>query len=218
MQLPQLAARLDAELLDEPAAGRLVDLQRVGLAAGAVEGEHELAAQALLQRVLGGERFQLADQLGVLAEREVGLDPLCQAVQAQPPPGGRSRPGRRARSGSRPAAGPATLRAPPAAGAAAAAASPAASSRLPSRVGEREPCRVELLGLDLEQVAGRLRAYQRRLTQRLAQPRDRHLQALPRGPRTRPPRAARSANRPQPARPPESAGKRAAPAGAAHRG
>ena len=33
--------------------------------------------------MLGRERFQLADQLGVLAEREVGLDALCQAVEAR---------------------------------------------------------------------------------------------------------------------------------------
>ena len=33
--------------------------------------------------MLGGERFQLADQLGVLAERQVGLDALCQTVEAR---------------------------------------------------------------------------------------------------------------------------------------
>ena len=116
VQLAQVAARLDAELLDEPAPGRLVDIQRVGLAATAVEGEHELAAQALLQRVLGREGFQLADQLGVLAEREIGLDRALPDSRGGPPPGGRSRPGRRARSGSRPAAGPATSPAPRAVG------------------------------------------------------------------------------------------------------
>ena len=77
MPLAKLATGLDAELLDEPEARRLVDVERVGLATGAVEGEHELPAQTLLQRVVGGEEFELADQLGVLAEREVGLDALC---------------------------------------------------------------------------------------------------------------------------------------------
>ncbi len=132
MQLAELAARLDAELLDEPAAGRLVDLQRVGLAAGAVEGEHELAAQALLQRMLGGEGFQLADQLGVLAEREVGLDALCQAVEARLLQAGDLRLGEGlvAEVGQRRAR--ATSRAPRAVARAAAAASPAASCRVPS--------------------------------------------------------------------------------------
>ena len=39
-------------------------LERVRLAAGAVEREHQLRAQPLAQRVLGDERPQLADQVG----------------------------------------------------------------------------------------------------------------------------------------------------------
>ena len=58
-------------------------MQRLGLAVGAVEGEHELAAEALPQRVAGDERLQLADELGVAAEREVGLDPLFERRQLQ---------------------------------------------------------------------------------------------------------------------------------------
>ena len=52
MQLAQPRARLDAELVDQRAAGRLVGLERVGLAAGPVERHEQLAPQALAQRLL----------------------------------------------------------------------------------------------------------------------------------------------------------------------
>ncbi len=56
-------------------------MQRLGLAVGAVEGEHELAPEPLAQRVPSDERLQLADELSVAAEREVGLDPLFERVR-----------------------------------------------------------------------------------------------------------------------------------------
>ena len=58
-------------------------MQRLGLAVGAVEGEHELAPEPLPQRMPSDERLQLADQLSVAAEREVGLDPLFERRQLQ---------------------------------------------------------------------------------------------------------------------------------------
>ena len=73
-ELAQLFARLDAQLVDERAPGVLVGLQRLGLAVGPVQGEHELAAEALPVRVLGDERLELPDDLGVGAEREARLD------------------------------------------------------------------------------------------------------------------------------------------------
>ena len=48
----QLLAGLEPELARRAAAAVLVDGERVGLPAAAVEREHELAAQALAQRVL----------------------------------------------------------------------------------------------------------------------------------------------------------------------
>ena len=74
-------AGLDPELLDERAAGVPVGLQRVGLPAGAVERQHQLPARPLAQRVLGDERLELRDQLGVAAEREIGLDPVLEAAR-----------------------------------------------------------------------------------------------------------------------------------------
>ena len=47
LEAAQLLARLQPELVDEQAAPLLVGGERVGLAARAVEGEHQLAAQAL---------------------------------------------------------------------------------------------------------------------------------------------------------------------------
>ena len=76
LQLAQPLARLDAELVDERAARVLVGLQRVGLAVAAVEREHVLRPQPLAVRVLGDQRVELADHLGVAAEREPRLDEL----------------------------------------------------------------------------------------------------------------------------------------------
>src|SRR5205823_11568540 len=73
---PQERARLEAQLLDEELAAFAVGLERLSLPAGAVEGEHELGAQALAQRVLPDERLQLANHLRVRADRQLRLCPL----------------------------------------------------------------------------------------------------------------------------------------------
>ena len=57
---------------------RLIDLERLGLTPGAVEREHELAAQPLLKRMLRDEGLELGGQGAVTAELEVRLDPLDQ--------------------------------------------------------------------------------------------------------------------------------------------
>ena len=51
-----------------------VGLERLGLAPGAVEREHLLAAQPLAQRMLADERLELAGDLGVAAAGEVRVD------------------------------------------------------------------------------------------------------------------------------------------------
>ena len=55
----------------------------LGLPARAVEREHQLAAQALTQRVLPNERLELAHQASVIPERQLGLDPLLDGDEAQ---------------------------------------------------------------------------------------------------------------------------------------
>ena len=57
-------------------------LERLGLAVGAVEGEHQLAPQALAVGVLPHEGAQLADQLGRAAGGQVGLHAALQRRQA----------------------------------------------------------------------------------------------------------------------------------------
>ena len=83
LQVAQLPRRLDAEAADQRLAGRAVGLERVRLAAGAVEGEHELAAEPLTERVLPHERLELAGDLGVPPEGEVGVDALAEAAEAE---------------------------------------------------------------------------------------------------------------------------------------
>jgi hypothetical protein len=82
LQLLQLRSRLDAQLVHERPAGVLVDVQRVGLAARAVEREHELAAQALAQRIPGDERLELADEVCIPPCLEVRLDALLERRQS----------------------------------------------------------------------------------------------------------------------------------------
>ena len=76
MHAAQERARLEAQLLDEQLAALAVDLERLRLPAGAVEREHELCPQPLAQRMRADERLELADELRVLADRELRLRAL----------------------------------------------------------------------------------------------------------------------------------------------
>ena len=71
-------AGLDPELGDERAARVRVGGERLGLPAAAVEREHQLSAEALAQRLARDLPLQLADHVGVPAEREVGVDPALE--------------------------------------------------------------------------------------------------------------------------------------------
>ena len=75
LQLLQRGARFEPELV-ERAAGASVGVERLCLAVGAVQREHELSAEPLAGRVLRDQRFQLADQVCFATEREVGFDAL----------------------------------------------------------------------------------------------------------------------------------------------
>lgn len=79
----QVRARLDAELLHQYPAGRLVGRKRIGLPPAAVEGDHQLPMQPFPQRVRGGQRLKLADHLGMTAERQIGVDPVLEDTDAQ---------------------------------------------------------------------------------------------------------------------------------------
>ena len=80
LELLERRARLEAELLDEARSGRPVHLERLRLAAAAVEREHAQRLEALAQRVLGRQRLELADELG-LPRRT--LDPPRCAARAR---------------------------------------------------------------------------------------------------------------------------------------
>ena len=84
LELLQRLARIEAELVAQRGARVLHDRERVGLAARAVERAHQQPAQALAQRVIADERFQLRHRLGVAADGEVGLEPVLERDQAQP--------------------------------------------------------------------------------------------------------------------------------------
>ena len=76
LELLQRRARLDPELLHEQPPPLAVGRERVRLAPGPVQRRHQLTARLLPQRLLLDELRQLADEALVLAELELGLDPL----------------------------------------------------------------------------------------------------------------------------------------------
>ena len=78
LELLQLPSGVEAELVGQPVPDPLVRRQRVGLAAVAVQGDHQQRPQALAQRMLADERFELADHLArgteIEPRRELILD------------------------------------------------------------------------------------------------------------------------------------------------
>jgi hypothetical protein len=61
----------------------VIALERLCLAARAVEREHHLAAEPLTERMLGDKRLQLAYELGVTSELEVSVDALLERDRAK---------------------------------------------------------------------------------------------------------------------------------------
>src|SRR5262245_11221235 len=83
LQSLQLGTRLDAELVDEPRARALIDVERLCLTPTAVKRQHQLAAERLAQRMLADEPLELADDIAVAAELEVRLDALLERDHPQ---------------------------------------------------------------------------------------------------------------------------------------
>ena len=83
LELAELRARLEAEIIGERAASGLVRTQGVGLASGAVQAQHELCPKTLSVGVLGDECLKLGDERCIAAEREVGVDLLVENVEQQ---------------------------------------------------------------------------------------------------------------------------------------
>ena len=78
----QLRARVQPELIRQLLAGTRIRVERVRLPARAVEGDHQLAAEALPERVGEGQRFEFGDEVAVPARRQFGGAEHLQRSQA----------------------------------------------------------------------------------------------------------------------------------------
>jgi hypothetical protein len=83
LEVAQLRPGVEPERVAQRASAAAEDGERIALAAAAVEREHELRLQPLAQRVLRRERVELGDELDVLSEGEVGVEPLLQRHEPQ---------------------------------------------------------------------------------------------------------------------------------------
>ncbi len=81
LQLAHARAELEAEF-GEAAPGGLAGVERVRLPAGAVEGEHQLEQQSLVQRMVGERPLDLSDQRRALAHIEAGGEELLEGRHA----------------------------------------------------------------------------------------------------------------------------------------
>ena len=83
LQALELGARLDPDLFDQGLARLAVGIERLGLAPVAIEGEHALRVQALSQRLLGDQRLEPGDRLGVAPGGELGVDRQLERPQVK---------------------------------------------------------------------------------------------------------------------------------------
>ena len=83
LELFERLARLEAELVDQRSPRTLVHGERVRLSSRAVEREHQLRAEPLPERLLRDQLLELADELAVSAEREIGVDPVFERRESK---------------------------------------------------------------------------------------------------------------------------------------
>ena len=83
MELAQLGPGVDAQLLGDGVPGLPVDLERLGVPSGAVQGLHQQQPQALPQRMVSQQPADLGDGLGVAAAGELGRDPQFDGTQME---------------------------------------------------------------------------------------------------------------------------------------
>ena len=79
----QVGARLQAELVGQAAAGRLVHGESVGMPARPVQRDHQLRDEPLAVRVLPDERAELGDDAGMAAELQLCVESLLERPQAK---------------------------------------------------------------------------------------------------------------------------------------
>jgi len=73
LEVAEQAARLETELVAQQAGSLLVHGKRLRLSLRPVERKHPLRAEALSERVLRDQGLELRDDLGVPAQREIGV-------------------------------------------------------------------------------------------------------------------------------------------------
>ena len=140
------------ELLDERVARVLVGRQRLGLAPGTVEREHQLGTRPFAERLGGDDRLELADELRMTPEREIGVDPIldrgdAQLFQAAASVAANGSPATSASAGPRQRPSAAVNRS------AASSVAPPTRRRARLRGQALEAGEVELVGLDADRVA-----------------------------------------------------------------
>ena len=83
LQRAQLFARLEPEVVHQYPARVLVDSQRVRLPAGTVERAHQLTPESLPQGVLLDELLELSHQILARTKREIRIDPLFERRESR---------------------------------------------------------------------------------------------------------------------------------------
>ncbi len=83
MEPCELRRGIDAKLVGQDLPDALVGAEGLGLAPVSVQGKHELAPDALPERVLCDQELGFADDSGVLADRHQGFDALLLGDQPQ---------------------------------------------------------------------------------------------------------------------------------------
>ena len=78
LQLLEIGRWFDPELVDENASRLVVGLERLGLAAGPVQRQHELGPEPLAERMKHGQLLELTNHIEVTGERQIGVKPLLE--------------------------------------------------------------------------------------------------------------------------------------------
>ena len=81
LELLELDARLQSELVDEERASAAVDLESFRLPARPIQRKHQLRPEPLAVGVLLDERLELGDERRVAAECELGVDALLDRAE-----------------------------------------------------------------------------------------------------------------------------------------
>jgi hypothetical protein len=95
LESPQVRTGLERQLLRQHTVRLAEGLEGVGLAATAVQREHQLAPQPLPERVLLERRSQRGDDLAMVSQRERCLELLLERIDPKrlKPPRLRAEPG-----------------------------------------------------------------------------------------------------------------------------